>query len=265
MNIRLLWNLYHSFRHEIHFQVYIQEQVIFRLTVDNLGNSDCISSSSSPHGASVKMAQVHADPAVRLHLNIIFAICLNDVLLIWNDVWVVTTQWYHKHCMGVIYKIRKEFNNRVLTKTSGDEDALCIDMVVLLSCCLCCPMLHWSCCSNLEHSQWQFRPIDWTQGIPGVLNQKFKFWLWFSGQDFVFWAPRQYFYLLVLMLWALLQIWWIFTPEKDLFWGCDQLVYSRPGLIEQVSRAQMLTSKPICANKMIVNSTKNNIALGSHL
>ena len=55
---------------------------LFPLTIDNLCNSNCVSPiSSSPHGASVKMAQVHADPAVRLHLDII-AITYRDN--IWN-------------------------------------------------------------------------------------------------------------------------------------------------------------------------------------
>ena len=39
----------------------------FHLTVDDLGHSDCVPR-SPPRGASVEVAQVHADPAVRLHL-----------------------------------------------------------------------------------------------------------------------------------------------------------------------------------------------------
>ena len=39
----------------------------FHLTVDDLGHSDGVPR-DPPRGASVKVAQVHADPAVRLHL-----------------------------------------------------------------------------------------------------------------------------------------------------------------------------------------------------
>ena len=39
----------------------------FHLTVDDLGDSDCVPR-SPPRSASVEVAQVHADPAVRLHL-----------------------------------------------------------------------------------------------------------------------------------------------------------------------------------------------------
>ena len=39
----------------------------FHLTVDDLGDSDCVPR-GPPRGASVEVAQVHADPAVRLHL-----------------------------------------------------------------------------------------------------------------------------------------------------------------------------------------------------